>query len=85
MSRVVKQLPKPSLFLRNVGDVNEELLRTLCVEENKAERVQMTWKSRDITGDFAVAYFKSEEDAREAIKWIKTSTLSKKTIKPTYK
>lgn len=86
VSRAVKQLLKPALFLRNVSTVNEDLLRTLCVEENKAERVQVTWKSRDISGDFAVAYFKSEEDAREAARWIKSCGQDpKKTIKPSYR
>ncbi|CAE7575559.1 unnamed protein product, partial [Symbiodinium microadriaticum] len=85
VARTVKQLNKPALFLRNTSSIGEDLLRTLCVEENKAERVQMTWKSRDIVGDFAVAYFKSEEDAREAMKWIRSSNPGGQSIKPTYR
>lgn len=74
----------PVLFLHNVLGMPEEKLRKLCQDDNFAERVQMTWKSKDIPGDVAVAYFKSESDAYGAIKWIKAATINDKKIRTSF-
>jgi hypothetical protein len=75
---------KPVLFLHNVLGMSEEKLTKLCQEENSAERVAMTWKSKDITGDVAVAYFKSEMEALQAMKWIKAANINDKKIKTSF-
>lgn len=80
----VTQSKKPVLFLHNVLGIPEEKLRKLCQEDNSAERVQMTWKSKDITGDLAVAYFKSETDAYQAMKWIKAANINDKKIRTSF-
>jgi hypothetical protein len=83
-SAVVKQEKKPVLFLHGVSGIQEEKLRRLCMEENLAERVQMTWRSKDVTGDLAVAYFKSDTEAFQAMKWIKSADIDSKKIKPSF-
>jgi hypothetical protein len=80
----VKRMKKPVLFLHNVLGISEEKLRKLCQEDNSAERVQMTWKSKDITGDLAVAYFNSDLEAYQAMKWIKSNKVNDKQIKTSY-
>jgi hypothetical protein len=77
-------MKKPVLFLHNVLGISEEKLTKLCQEENSAERVAMTWKSKDITGDVAIAYFKSEMEAMQAMKWIKAANLNNKKIKTSF-
>ena len=81
----VKAVPRPALVLRNVTQVSEDSLRTLCVEELKAERVQRTWRSKDMYGDLAFAYFASEADAYAAIQPLRQANLGPQPVKASYR
>jgi small subunit ribosomal protein S5 len=81
----VKSVPRPALVIRNVAEVSEDALRTLCVEELKADRVQRTWRSKDMYGDLAFAYFSSEADAYAAIQKLRQANLGPQKIKASYR
>jgi small subunit ribosomal protein S5 len=85
LSSEVKAVPRPALVLRNVAEVSEDALRTLCVEELKADRVQRTWRSKDMYGDLAFAYFSSEADAYAAIQKLRQANLGPQKVKASYR
>lgn len=85
LSTAVKSVPRPTLILRNVSKVDEDTLRTFCVEDLNAERVQRTWRTGEMLGDMAFVYFTTESDAYAAIQKIKQANLGSHKIKASYK
>lgn len=85
LSSETKAVPRPALVIRNVTQVSEDALRTLCVEELNAERVQRTWRSKDMYGDLAFAYFTSEADAYAAIQKLRQANLGPQKVKASYR
>ena len=81
----IKTKPRPALVIRNVAQVGEDTLRTFCMEELNADRVQRTWRSKDMFGDLAFVYFSSEADAFVAIRKFHETHLGPHKIKASYR
>jgi hypothetical protein len=85
VSTTIIDLKKPAIFLHGTNELSEEDLRKLCVENHNAELVQATYSENEARGDVAVAYFKSEADARTAITKIRSEPFKGVKIRATYR
>lgn len=81
----VEELKKPCLLLHGGGKIGVDKLRTILIDDNKAERVQLNYTTKDITSDVAIAFFKSESDALQALEKIKGLKVDDVKLNGTYR
>ena len=78
------QLKRPAIFIRNTKNSSETQIKTL-LNSLGAIRIQINFKTKDMKSDLVVAYFNSEEQAFQALKKLKTTSLDGSKITATYK
>lgn len=74
----------PALFLRNISKIGKTNIEGL-MSEYDYERIQFTYKSKDVLGDLAVVYFKTQDDALSCLKAIKNKRIEGKRLSSSYR
>jgi hypothetical protein len=74
----------PAVFLRNVSKIGIDKVRE-AIAPFKHERLQFTYRSKDIPGDLAVVYFASEADAMNCLSKIKNIRIDHKRLYSSYR
>jgi hypothetical protein len=74
----------PSIFLRKVDRIGiAEVLNALSGYEH--DRIQFTYRSKDVPGDLAVMYFKTEASALDCLGKIKNLRINGKKLYSSYR
>ena len=79
-----KPLLMPTIFLRNIGRIGVgEVLNVVSRYEH--DRIQLTYRSKDVPGDLAIMYFKTEASALDCLAKIKNLRINGKKLSSSYR
>jgi hypothetical protein len=79
-----KPLKLPSIFVRNVSKIGIAEVEKVFAEYEH-DRIQFTYRSKDIPGDLAVVYFKTVSSALNCLKQIKNLRVNGKRLSPSFR
>lgn len=77
-------LKLPALFLRNVSKIGKDEVEKVMAEFD-FERMQFTYRSKDVVGDLAVVYFKTQAEALACLSAIKNVRVNGKRLSSSYR
>jgi small subunit ribosomal protein S5 len=78
-------IKKPAIFIRQIAQTTSGTVTKLLTELGAVRVQEMNYRSEQVPGDLAIAYFNSEEAALLAMKKLKVVTLDGKKVHTTYK
>lgn len=74
----------PTVFLRNVSKIGKTEVEN-AISQFPFERIQFTYKTKDLLGDLAVVYFKTQADALSCLSAIKNVRLNGKRLSSSFR
>lgn len=79
-----KPLKLPAIFVRNVSKIGIADVEKVFTEYEH-DRIQFTYRSKDIPGDLAVVYFKTVSSALNCLRQIKNLRVNGKRLSPSFR